>query len=203
MVNRGVCITNALEENNLEPIHTGRLIVRHFTQTDLPDLLAYQTHPDMQKYEAMEPKTEEQAAQFLARQADLATWAGAGWLAFAVYHPGDGKVIGEVGVFVEKEPKSEGNIGWMLHPDYHGQGYAAEAAQVLVRYAFWERNLHRLTSGCDARNAPSWKLMERLGMRREGHFRQSRLLRGAWQDEYLYALLREDWLNPEAATPAG
>ena len=123
------------------------------------------------------------------------TWAGAGWLAFAVYHPGDGKVIGEVGVFVEKEPKSEGNVGWMLHPDYHGQGYATEAAQTLVGYAFRERHLHRLTSGCDTRNAASWRLMERLGMRREGHFRQSRWLHGEWQDEYLYALLRDEWLN--------
>ena len=185
----------------MEPTDTGRLIIRHFTETDLPDLLAYQTHPDMQKYEAMEPKTEEQAAQFLARQASPEAWAGAGWLAFAVYHPGDGKVIGEVGVFVEKEPKSEGNVGWMLHPDYHGQGYAVEAAKVLIRYTFIERNLHRLTSGCDARNTASWKLMERLGMRREGHFRQSRLLRGEWQDEYLYALLREEWLNQQPDAP--
>ena len=54
--------------------------------------------------------------------------------------------------------------------------------------------MHRLTSGCDTRNTASW-LMERLGMRREGHFRQSRPLRGGWQDEYLYALLREEWLD--------
>lgn len=188
----------------MEPIHTGRLIIRHFSETDMPDLLAYQTHPETRKYETIEPKTEEQAAQFLARQADPETWAGAGWLAFAVYHPGDGKVVGEVGVLVEKEPKSEGNIGWMLHPDYHGQGYATEAAEVLVRYAFRERHLHRLTSGCDTRNTASWRLMERLGMRREGHFRHSRQTRGEWQDEYLYALLRDEWLTQQAdALPAG
>lgn len=185
----------------MEPIHTGRLIIRHFTETDLPDLLAYHTHPDIQEYGAIEPMDEEKARSFLARQADPEAWAGAGWLAFAVYHPGDGKVIGEVGVFVEKEPKSEGNTGWMLHPDYHGQGYATEAAQTLVRYAFLERHLRRLTSGCDTRNTASWRLMERLGMRREGHFRQSCQTRGEWQDEYLYALLREEWLTQQAQTP--
>lgn len=128
-------------EINIEPVHTQRLIIRHFAETDLADVRAYQTHPETFQYLAPTPVTEEKekAAAFLARQANPDTWAGTGWLAFAVAHPGDGKVIGEVGIFVEAAPKSEGNIGWVIHLDYHGQGYATEAAQTLVRYAFVER----------------------------------------------------------------
>ena len=178
----------------MESVTTERLIIRRFAESDLADLRVYQAHPETYLYLAAEPMTEEQAVSFLARQASPDTWAGGGWLAFAVVHPGDARVIGEVGVFAEAEPKSEGNIGWLLHPDYHGRGYATEAAQVLVRYAFEERALHRLTSGCDTRNTASWRLMERLGMRREAHYRQSQWTRGVWQDEYLYALLRDEWL---------
>ena len=179
----------------METVATERLIIRRFAETDLADVLAYQRHPQTFQYLASEPMSEEKAVGFLARQASPDSWAGGGWLAFAVYHPGDAKVIGEVGVFVEAEPKSEGSIGWLLHADYHGRGYATEAAHVLIRYAFEERGLHRLTSGCDTRNTASWRLMERLGMRREARCRQSQSVRGVWQDEYLYALLRDEWLS--------
>ena len=138
--------------------------------------------------------------QFLAKQANPENGDGKGYVAFAIYHLGDAKVIGEVGVFIEPEPQSKGDIGWLLHPDYQGQGYATEAAQVLLQYAFLQRNLHRLTSGCDSRNMASVRLMERLGLRREGHLRQSHLTRGVWQDEYLYALLRHEWLAGQPAT---
>jgi len=201
VVKMGLSITDSLEENNLEAVHTERLFIRRFAETDLADVLAYQTHPETFRYLASEPMSEEKAAAFLARQANPDTWTGAGWLALAVVHPGDAKVIGEVGVFVEAKPKSDGNIGWMLHPEYHGQGYATEAARVLLAHAFEERGLHRLTSGCDARNTASWRLMERLGMRREAHSRQSHLAGGVWQDEYLYALLRDEWLNQKTNAP--
>ena len=93
------------------------------------------------------------------------------------------------------EPESEGDIAWLLHGDDHGRGHATEATQMPVRYAFEERGLHRLTSGCETRNTASWRLMERFGMRRVVHFRQSRLTRGVRNDEYLYALLRDEWLT--------
>lgn len=90
-------------------------------------------------------------------------------------------------------------MGWSFHPAYQGRGYATEAARVLLAYAFNKRGLRRVTSDCDARNAASLRLMERLGMRREGHLRQSRLTGDEWHDEYLYALLRDEWLA--RATP--
>lgn len=183
-------------------MHTGRLIVRRFAETDLEDVLAYQTHPEMLNYVPEEPMTKEGAVSYLAKQANLehpAYGAAGGWLSFAVQSASNAKVIGEVGIFFEPEPKSEGAIGWMVHPNYWGQGFATEAAHVLIRHAFLERKLHRLTSGCDTQNTASWRLMERLGMRREGHFLQSRRLRGEWRDGYSYALLHDEWINRETA----
>ena len=108
-------------------------------------------------------------------------------------------MIGEVGIFLSPKAQSKGDIGWIIHPDYQGRGYATEAAQVALEYAFMERNLRRVTSACDGRNTASLRLMERLGMRCEGRLMQSRFTGGAWHDECLYALLRDEWLAQQRA----
>lgn len=60
------------------------------------------------------------------------------------------------------------------------------------------RKLHRITSICDTRNTASFRLMERLGMRREGHLKQSQFMKGSWQNEYIYALLHEEWIAQQS-----
>jgi RimJ/RimL family protein N-acetyltransferase len=161
--------------------------------TDLHDVLAYQTHPENLKYQPIEPFTAEKAANYLTQQAALDRSTACGWIAFAVELSEEKRVIGEVGIFLPPEPCHQGDLGWSFHPDYHGRGYATEAAQVLLTYAFGHRNLHRVTANCDAHNAASVRLMERLGMRREGHFLQSECRNGVWHDTYLYALLQNEW----------
>jgi RimJ/RimL family protein N-acetyltransferase len=172
---------------------TERLIVRRPTEADLHDFLAYQTHPDNLKYQPVEPMTEDQALDFLSRMAALDSGEADGWIMFGVELRSERRMIGEVGIFLSPSPQSKGDLGWSFHPDFQGQGYATEAAQILLAYAFNERKLHRVTSSCDTRNTASFRLMERLGMRREGHLRQSLFTKGAWRDEYLYALLHDEW----------
>jgi len=84
-------------------------------------------------------------------------------------------------------------IGFTLAPDYQGRGYATEAVRLLAGYLFTVRGKHRITACCDARNAASAALLERLGMRREGHLRQSTWAKGEWTDDLLYALLHDEW----------
>lgn len=179
---------------SIEPIVTKRLIIRRMAETDLLDFLAYQTHPEVLRYTPIEPLTQERATQFLARQAVVEISDEGGYIVFAIHHVGDVKIIGEIGINFLPKAQSKGEIGWSLHPNYQGCGYATEAAQVLLTYGFRHHNLHRITSICDTRNTASYMLMERLGMRREGHLKQSQLIQGAWQDEYIYALLVEEWL---------
>jgi RimJ/RimL family protein N-acetyltransferase len=180
----------------IEAITTERLIVRRFAETDLADFLAYHAHPDMVATLPGEPMTPDQAKVYLAKQAAAGDNEKDLWHALAVWHRADARVIGEVGIFLGAAPGDQGEIGFALHPDYQGQGYAAEAAQALLHYAFVVCGLHRITAQCDTRNTASYRLMERLGMRREGHLRQSRSTRGVRHDEYLYALLRDEWTRP-------
>ena len=190
----------------METVTTERLVIRRPSEADLRDFLAYQTHPENLKYQPVEPLTEDKAAAFLAKQAALELGEEGGWVMFAVALRDGGRMIGEVGIYVEARKASAGNVGWSFHPEYQGQGYATEAAKALLVHAFQGLGLHRVTSGCDTRNAASFRLMERLGMRREGHLRQSQCRNGLWHDEYLYALLREEWLvgtGAEAGMGAG
>ena len=157
--------------------------------------MAYQGHPVNALYQAVKPMSEEAAKRFLSEMAAIDFRKADGWIMFAVELSCEQRMIGEVGIFISPAPQSKGDLGWSFHPDYHQQGYATEAATVLIDYAFRERRLHRLTATCEVHNTASIRLMERLGMRRESHYRKSHFANGAWQDEYLYALLRDERLT--------
>ena len=90
-------------------------------------------------------------------------------------------------------------IGWVFHPQYHRQGYATEAAAALLQYGFETLNLHRIIATCQPENIGSWRVMEKLGMLREAHFRKVFVVDEAtWLDEYLYAMIEEEWFARSA-----
>lgn len=88
----------------------------------------------------------------------------------------------------------QANLGWVLHPDWTGHGYGTEAVAELLRICFEDLGLRRVTADCFAANDASWRLMERVGMRREAHTVRDALHRsGEWLDSYAYALLADEW----------
>ena len=95
---------------------------------------------------------------------------------------------------VEQARGVQAELGWTLHPDHAGQGYATEAVRELLRVCFEDLGLRRVTATCFAENEASWRLMERVGMRRELYTVRDSLHRsGAWLDGTGYALLAEEW----------
>lgn len=116
----------------------------------------------------------------------------------------DGLVIGDLMLRIEdtwaqaevadQARGVQAELGWVLHPDHAGQGYATEAVAALIRLCFEDLALRRVTALCFADNAASWRLMERVGMRREEHNVQDSLHRTrGWLDGYGYALLADEW----------
>ena len=88
----------------------------------------------------------------------------------------------------------QAEIGWVVDPAYAGRGYATEAAAELLRICFEDLGLRRVKALCFADNEPSWRLMERLGMRREEYAVRDSLHRsGSWLDGMSYALLADEW----------
>ena len=89
---------------------------------------------------------------------------------------------------------TQAELGWVLDPARTGHGYATEALRELLRYCFQDLGVHRVTANCFLGNDTSWRLMERVGMRRELHAVRGSLHRsGRWLDTVAYAILQEEW----------
>ena len=112
---------------------------------------------------------------------------------FAVIVRATGTLAGSVSLTWPDSEHRQGEIGFILNPAHHGNGYATEAARALLRVAFEELHLHRVCGRVDARNTASARVLERLGMRREAHLVENELVKGEWTDEAIYALLAREW----------
>ena len=119
--------------------------------------------------------------------------AGREWFQFAVGLRATGQLIGDCAAMPQAGDPRQCEIGFTIAPDYQGRGYATEAVRLLLNYLFTERGKHRITAYCDPRNAASVALLERLGMRREGHLRESTWAKDEWTDDLVYALLHDEW----------
>lgn len=87
----------------------------------------------------------------------------------------------------------EWEIGYEVHPNYWGNGYASEAVKLLLNHSFENLNAHKVVGFCNANNKRSVNLMERVGMKRDGVLREGRLWHKEWCDEFLYSILRREW----------
>ena len=186
------------------PIETARLTLRPFTPDDFDDFYAYQSRPDVARYLQWEARDRAQARQALAEQCrETRLDAEGDWLTFAVVWREVGRVVGEVGLKWLSREQRGGETGFVFNPDYHGRGLATEATECMLTVGFESLGWHRIIACCDARNIASARLMERLGMRREAHFRHTEMVKGEWADELIYAMLDHEWKERRRERDAG
>lgn len=177
------------------PLMTSRLFLRPFTRGDVDAVLSYRGREDVARYLYDAPLSRDECALAIQRRVSQTGFAEEGdRLVLAVETQADATVVGELSLIWRSVEARQGELGWIFHPDHHGLGYATEATSRLLDLAFHDLDLHRVYARCDARNMPSWRLMERLGMRREAHFREHGLFKGGWDEEYFYAILRREWV---------
>lgn len=103
--------------------------------------------------------------------------------------------IGYITLTCNWERTKEWELGYSFLPDHFHQGYAFESVQSVIRFAFDELRIHKLMAFVNAENYSSIKLLERLKMKKEGHMREARLINNKWADEFVYALIRSDFLH--------
>lgn len=176
------------------PIHTRRLTLRPFTMGDLDPVWGYQRLPEVAEHMLWQPRDLLQVKAALEGMVKEDRLVHEGdCLSLAVVGRDSGVLIGQVELVWRSERDRQGEIGYVLSPRYQGAGYATEAALEVLRLGFDGLRLHRIFGRCSADNTGSAALLERLGMRREAHFRQNALVKNAWRDEYVYAMLRAEW----------
>jgi RimJ/RimL family protein N-acetyltransferase len=178
-----------------QPLRTARLALRRATADDARATFAYRRLEPVGRWLTELPADLE---------AYEATFADPARLATTVVVELDGCTIGDFLLRVEdawaqaevaeQARSAQAELGWVLDPARTGQGYATEAVRELLRYCFEDLGVRRVVAGCFADNDASWRLMERVGMRREAYAVRDALHRsGQWLDSVSYAILRDEW----------
>ena len=167
---------------------TARLFLRPFRADDHAELHAIAGDPEVVRWMDWGPNTPEETAVFLgyALESEAATprrtWK------FAVIRE---TLIGSAELHIESPEHRRGTMGYLIAPAAQGQGYATEAARAVLDFGLTEGGLHRITATCDPENVGSTRVLEKIGMSREGHLRDHFLIRGEWRDRLLYARLAQ------------
>ena len=171
-----------------------RVLLRRFQLADVAQFVAYRSRADVARFQSWDaPYPREEGERFVRQIMKEHPDTAGEWFQFAVALRPAGQLIGDCAAMPHAGDPRQCEIGFTIAPGYQGRGYATEAARLLVDYLFGRRAKHRITASCDARNTASAAVLERLGMRREGHLRESTWAKGEWTDDLLYGLLRREW----------
>ena len=176
-------------------IQTSRLFIRPFQEQDSESLFEYLSDPTVYRFEPGEPVSLEEAREITLKRAQ-------GTVFWAVVLQSAQKMVGHL-YFQQTEPEefSTWELGYIFNPRFHNQGFATELAAALIQYGFANFGIHRVVAYCNPENIASWRVLEKIGMRREGHHRKNVFFHTAidgspaWVDSFEYAILKEE-MNP-------
>ncbi len=179
-------------------LRTERLTLREFEEGDWISTHVYESDPEVVRYETFGPYSPEESRAYIARM--LAEAANSPRLTYdlAVVLRAEDRLIGRCGLRIVDPEQREGMLWYILNRAYWGCGYATEAARAMVDFGFGQLRLHRIWADCDPANAASIRVLGRLGMRLEAHFRENAWIKGGWVDSLIYAILDREW-SPDRA----
>jgi RimJ/RimL family protein N-acetyltransferase len=182
-------------ETTFMQLESERLILRRFRDSDLAPFVAYRNDPEVARYQSWDSFDDPEARAFILEMASAQPGVPGDWFQFAVESKETGELVGDCALQVDGQEPYRAELGFTLAREHQGKGFASEAVSYLLDYAFVSLDLHRIFALADCRNKPSWTLLERVGLRQEGHFLENVWFKGEWSDEYLYAVLKDEWLG--------
>jgi len=171
-------------------ITTRRTILQEIDLSDNESIFSYRSHYDTNKYQGWIPNNLEEVNKFILKNPKEFNLPNT-WFQLVIKEREDKTVIGDIGIHFMDEHQCE--IGCTLSKEKQGKGYATEGLKGVIAFLFNDLNKHRIITSIDPRNTDSIKLVERLGFRKEGHFKKSLLLRDEWVDDVVYAILKSEW----------
>ena len=178
-----------MNQNKSVELLTARLRLRPLHEDDLVHIQRYGVIEEFYRYLPIDRQTADDIEVFLkARLADQED-GKQDRLTLAIEPFDVGHIIGTVRLEVQDRNHKQDDIGYAMNLEYHGKGYMSEAVNRVLETAFCEFGLHRVWATVDTENERSCKLLERVGMTREGHLRHDMFIRGEWRDSFLYSIL--------------
>ena len=170
-------------------LQTQRLLIRSITRDDWASVFSYMSDSEVVRWLPEEKFDQAAAKKFVLEN------SGQNFSALAVEELVSGEFVGHM-VYHDVAATRTREIGWVIGRKQQGRGYASEAASALLEHAFVEQDCHRVIATCQPENIASWRVMEKIGMRREGLLIQC-IYRGGgvWWDEYVYAILQSEFVD--------
>jgi RimJ/RimL family protein N-acetyltransferase len=175
------------------PLETERLLLRDFRLEDEAGIYEYASDPEVVRFADWGPSDISTVRANLHRRLeDQEIWPR-DCIEVAVERRRDIYLIGIMRITILDRTNRTADFGYIFNRRYWNNGYATEGIRALLHLAFSSLNLHRVSATCDVRNHASYRVMEKLGMRREARFKKDVLQKGECRDSYLYAVLAEEW----------
>ena len=174
------------------PIRTPRLLLRDYAEADEAAVHMFACDPQVTRFTTWGPNTSEDTRAFVRHMLKIQRKQPRTTYELAVVRHEDGLLIGGCGLDITEPYNAAAEIGYVFRRDCWGQGYASEVAAALLAVGFEQLGLHRIYATCAPDNIGSARVLEKIGMRREGYLRESKRFRDGWRDSLLYARLETD-----------
>ncbi len=157
------------------------------------DVHKYASQDKVCEYQPWGPNTVEDSKDFVKQVIKDASQEQRTRYVFAIVDKDMGSVVGAGELNIRDFINKNGEIGYIVNPNYWGKGLATDVANLLIDFGFSKLKLHRIYATCDPRNIGSSKVLEKVGMNKEGRMRENLLIRGGWRDSLLYSILESEW----------
>ncbi len=174
---------------------TARLRLRPYAATDLTAFLDLHSREEVVRYIPWGVLDEPACVAAIERSQRLGWESDGDAVKLAALDKESGRLAGELIIMLRSVEHGNGEVGYVLHPDFQGRGLATEGAGAMLQLAFEQLGMRRMIARLDTRNVSSVRVLDRLGMRREAHLVKNEWFKGELGDEYDYALLAEEWAS--------
>lgn len=175
-------------------IETSRTILRPIKLKDNKQLFGYRSDAMANQYQSWIPKNLEEVNDFILKNPREFNLADT-WFQLAIIEKNTTTLLGDIGIHFFGSENLQCEIGFTLDKHQQGKGFATETVKATIDYLFLELNKHRVSTSIDPDNERSIALVKRLGLRKEGHFKQSYRMNDQWCDDVIYAVLKSEWLS--------
>jgi RimJ/RimL family protein N-acetyltransferase len=181
-------------DSGIATLATKRLVIREFQTSDWRAMHVYASDPETVRY-TEGPNSESDARRFVRHALKYRLSRPRTQYELAITLRETGEMIGHCDIEKRLQQPKIGIIGFILNKVHWNKGYGTEAVRALIEFGFTRLALHKISALCDPENIGSIRVLEKSGMKLEGHLKENFALRGRWTDEMLYSILEREW-NP-------